>query len=138
MKVISKETAPQVEFGDKVRTKVAGSCDDIAAGVTGVVLSQQVDSDGQVRVDTPDDYDYFKPEDLEVLQKFSGEEIEAEKSVVIELTVTELKHIVADMGINKGADTQRGLEVIGFSADMNHAVAQKVYSDLEDLLMEVA
>ena len=138
MKVISKENAQQVEFGDKVRTKVAGTWDDIAAGVTGLVLSQGVDDDGHVRVDTPDDYDYFKPKDLEVLQKFSGEEIEAEKSVVVELTVTELKHIVADMGINTGADTQRGLEAIGFRADVNHAVAQKVYSDLEDLLMEVA
>lgn len=139
MKVISKETSPQVEFGDKVRTKVVGHCDDIAAGVTGLVLSQGVDSDGHVRVDTADDYDYFKPEDLEVLQKFSGEEIEAEKSVVVELTVTELKHIVADMGINTWADTQRGLEAIGFSrADMNGDVAQKAYSDLKDLLMEVA
>lgn len=138
MKVISKETAPQVEFGDKVRTKVAGSCDDIAAGVTGVVLSQQVDSGGHVRVDTPDDYDYFKPKDLEVLQKFSGEAIEAEKSVVVELTVTELKHIVADMGINAPANTERGLELIGFSSDMDSAVAQQTYSKLQDLLMEVA
>ena len=138
MKVISKENAPQVEFGDKVRTKVAGTCEDIAAGVTGLVLSQGVDGDGHVRVDTPDDYDYFKPKDLEVLQKFSGEEITQEPTVTVELTVTELKHIVADMGINTNADTQRGLEVIGFSADMNHAVAQKAYSALKDLLMEVA
>lgn len=138
MKVISKETAPQVEFGDKVRTKVVGEFDDVSAGVIGVINSSKPDYNGHVRVDTPDEYDYFKPENLEVLQKFSGEAIEAEKSVVVELTVTELKRIVADMGINTGADTQRGLEVIGFSADMNHAVAQKVYSDLEDLLMEVA
>lgn len=138
MKVISKETAPQVEFGDKVRTKVAGTWEDIAAGVTGLVLSQGVDGDGHVRVDTPDDYDYFKPEDLEVLQKFSGEEIEAEKSVVIELTVTELKHIVADMGINTHANTEHGLGLIGFSSDMDSAVAQQTYSKLQDLLMEVA
>lgn len=138
MKVVSKENAPQVEFGDKVRTKVSGTCEDIAAGVTGLVLSQGVDGDGHVRVDTPDDYDYFKPKDLEVLQKFSGEEIEAEKSVVIELTVTELKHIVADMGINTHANTERGLELIGFSSDMDSAVAQQTYSDLADLLMEVA
>lgn len=139
MKVISKETAPQVEFGDKVRTKVVGHCEDIAAGVTGLVLSRQVNSDGDVRVDTADDYDYFKPEDLEVLQKFSGEEITQEPTVTVELTVTELKYIVADMGINTWADTQRGLEAIGFSrADMNGDVAQKAYSDLKDLLMEVA
>ena len=138
MKVISKVTAPKVEFGDKVRTKVEGRLGDLMPNTVGVVIGE-LDSDGELRVDIPDDYDYFKPEDLEVLQKFSGEEIEAEKSVVVELTVTELKHIVADMGINTWADTQRGLEAIGFSrADMNGDVAQKAYSDLKDLLMEVA
>lgn len=138
MKVISKETAPQVEFGDKVRTKVVGEFDDVSAGAIGVINSSKPDDNGHVRVDTPDDYDYFKPKDLEVLQKFSGEEIEAEKSVVIELTVTELKHIVADMGINTHANTERGLELIGFSSDMDSAVAQQTFSKLHDLLMEVA
>ncbi|MBO6417354.1 hypothetical protein [Enterococcus gallinarum] len=139
MKVISKENTPQVEFGDKVRTKTDGRLGDLLADTIGVVTSNGIDSDGEVNVRVPHDYDYFNPKDLEVLQKFSGEEIEAEKSVVIELTVTELKHIVADMGINTGADTQRGLEAIGFSrADMNGVVAQKAYSELKDLLMEVA
>lgn len=138
MKVISKETAPKVEFGDKVRTKTAGRLRDVLTGTVGVVMSEGVDSDGEVYVRVPDDYDYFKPEDLEVLQKFSGEEIEAEKSVTVELTVTELKHIVADMSITTLADTERGLEVLGFPTAMNGALAQRTYSDLKDLLMEVA
>ncbi|WP_301389670.1 hypothetical protein [Enterococcus entomosocium] len=138
MKVISKETAPTVEFGDKVRTKVAGSYGDIEAGVTGVILSRQANSDGHTRVDTADNYDFFKPEDLEVLHKFSGEEVEAEKTVTVEFTVTELMHVVADMGINSIANTERGLEMLGFNSEMNAAVAQRTYSDLKDLLMEVA
>lgn len=137
MKVISKETEPQVEFGDKVRTKAEGRLGDLMPNTVGLVFGE-LDSDGELRVDTPDDYDYFKPRDLEVLQKFSGEEIEAEKSVVIELTVTELKHIVADMGINTHANTERGLGLLGFSSDTDSAVAQQTFSKLHDLLMEVA
>lgn len=138
MKVISKATTPKVEFGDKVRTKAEGRLGDLMPNTVGVVLGE-LDSDGELRVDTPDDYDYFKLEDLEVLQKFSGEYSATEKSVTVELTVTELKHVVADMGINSTANTQRGLEILGFrSSEMNSVVAQKVYSDLKDLLMEVA
>lgn len=138
MKVISKETAPKLEFGDKVRAKTAGRLKDLLTGTIGVVTSEGVDGDGEVAVRVPDDYDFFKPEDLEVLQKFSGEEAETEKSVTVEFTVTELKHVVADMGINTFADTERGLEMLGFNSEMNAAVAQRTYSDLKDLLMEVA
>ena len=138
MKVISKETAPKIEFGDKVRTKTAGRLQDLLTGTVGVVTSEGVDSDGEVAVRVPADYDFFKPEDLEVLQKFSGEEIEAEKSVTVELTVTELEYIVADMGINTYESTQRGLAMLGLNSEMDHAVAQRTYSDLKDLLMEVA
>lgn len=95
MKVISKETAPTVEFGDKVRTKTAGRLQDLLTGTVGVVTSEGVDSDGEVAVRVPADYDFFKPEDLEVLQKFSGEEIEVEKPATVELTVDDIKHITA-------------------------------------------
>lgn len=136
MKVISKETAPKAEFGDKVRVKERGHFEDLQVGEIGVVTEFR--SGGKLEVHTAEEYDVFNPEALEVLQKFSGEEVEAEKSVTVELTALELKHIVADMANNSIADTERGLEVIGFLSDMNAAVAQRTYSDLKDLLMEVA
>lgn len=99
MKVISKEPATKIDFGDKVKAKKSGKLGDLPEGTVGVVLSNGVDYDGDIEVTAPDDCDYFKPADLEVLQKFSGEEVTA-PAVTVEFDVPDIKFIAEVLAIN--------------------------------------
>lgn len=93
MKVISKKLKPSVEFGDKVRLLVDSSEGELRKGDIGVAVAG-ADSDGDIEVHNSLGWDYVAAEDLEVLQKFNGDEVAtAGKSAVIELTAKEINFI---------------------------------------------
>lgn len=93
MKVISKKMKPSVEFGDKVRLLADTNGGDLRKDDIGVAVSG-VDSEGDIEVHTGRDWDYVNTENLEVLQKFSGDTVTpADTSAVIELTAKEIDFI---------------------------------------------
>lgn len=93
MKVISKKLKPSVEFGDKVRLLADSNEREIRKGDIGVAVAG-ADSDGDIEVHNSLGWDYVAAEDLEVLQKFNGDEVAtAGMSAVIELTAEEVGFI---------------------------------------------
>lgn len=93
MKVISKKLKPSVEFGDKVRLLADSNEREIRKGDIGVVVAG-ADCDGDIEVHNSLGWDYVAAEDLEVLQKFNGDEVAtADKAAVIELTAKEIDFI---------------------------------------------
>lgn len=93
MKVISKKLKPAIEFGDKVRLLADSNGRDLHKADIGVVTAEK-DYEGDIEVRTSRDWDYVAAENLEVLQKFSGDEVAtADKSAVIELTAKEIDFI---------------------------------------------
>lgn len=101
MKVISKNAQQAVEFGDKVLLLADSNGGDLRKGDIGVVTAEK-DSDGDVAVYTASNtWDYVDHVDLEVLQKFSGEEVTpASKSVVTELRAHEVSFIADVLDIH--------------------------------------
>ncbi len=93
MKVISKKLKPAIEFGDKVRLLAESNGGDLHKDDIGVVTVEE-DSDGEIEVHTQHHWDYVSTANLEVLQKFNGDEVAtAGKSAVIELTAKEINSI---------------------------------------------
>lgn len=107
MKVISKKLKPSVEFGDKVRLLADSICGDLHKDDIGVVTVEE-DSDGEIEVHTQHHFDYVSPANLEVLRKFSGDEVTpADNSVVIELTAEEVGFIAEVLDRFTGGPLQR-------------------------------
>lgn len=93
MKVISKKVMPSVEFGDKVKLLKDSRGRDLHKDDIGVVTAEK-DYEGDIEVRTSLGWDYVAAENLEVLQKFSGDEVAtADKVAVIELTAKEINFI---------------------------------------------
>lgn len=97
MKLVEKKARMAPEFGDKVKVLANGRCSDLHVGDVGVVAIAY-DSDGEVKVYTEKDYDYFRPEQLEVLSKLTGESVESTETITVEMTESELDILKRSLG----------------------------------------
>lgn len=103
MKLIEKKEqkkVPELIWGAKYKV-IASSCfDDIAEGETVILASAREDSEGHVRVFSEDEWDYLKPEQLQLISVETTEE--PETTYVIEFTESELKVVVELLGDTVG------------------------------------
>lgn len=62
-----KEEAPKFKEGDRVKALADGEYDDVSAGEVGKITDIIVDESFNIEVTTDDEYDYFRPQDLELV-----------------------------------------------------------------------
>lgn len=132
MKLI-KTGLTEIEAGDIVR--IVAEYTDLPVGSLGIV--NEIDPDGDHRVYGGDNWDYFKAEGIELSMKADGTlATESTKTVTIELSIAELKHIVADTGAATLSDTVRGLAMHGFEEEDAEG-SFDTYNQLTEILQEV-
>lgn len=135
MKLI-KTGLTEIEAGDIVR--IVAEYTDLPVGSLGIVNEIEINIDGVYRVYGADNWDYVKADGLELFMKADGTLAgESEKkTVTVELSIAELKHIVADTGAASHEDTVRGLRVHGFEAE-DEVGSFDTYNQLKEILQEV-
>lgn len=132
MKLI-KTGLTEIEAGDIVR--IVAEYTDLPVGSLGIV--NEIDPDGVYRVYGADNWDYVKADDIELFMKADGTlATESTKTVTIELSIAELKHIVADSGAACLEDTVRGLAVHGYEEEDAEG-SFDTYNQLTEILQEV-
>ena len=132
MKLI-KTALPEIEAGDIVTVVTEHS--DLPVGTLGIV--NDVDSTDVYRVYGGNDWDYVTVEGIELFMKADGTlATGATDTVTIELSIAELKHIVADTGAASLSDTVRGLAVHGYEEEDAEG-SFDTYNQLTEILQEV-
>lgn len=156
MKVIKieKQEAYKFNFGDKVKVLTAEG--ELLAGTTAIV--QKTDSDGDVWVFSGSDHDFYCPDELELLEPSSKEYVIGkyeegqkyweyysnleplaadgqENTVILELTLEELRLIEATSAITSYTDVERYFNTAGFpkiAASKKHGF----YDEIKDIRKE--
>lgn len=132
MKLI-KTGLPEIEAGDIV-TIISGD-EDLPVGTLGIVYD--ADSTDVYRVYGGNKWDFFRADGVELFMKADGTlATEATNTVTVELSIAELKHIVADTGAASHEDTVRGLLVHGFEEEDAEG-SFDTYNQLTEILQEV-
>lgn len=129
MKLISTNTGTQeFKFGDKVIVVNDGKFDDVTAGQTGIVIGEMY-SDGEIKVHTEDDFDYFNPEDLNL--------VDAQKTFTVEVTAAELTVIYTVIG-NHAPQEVKELLAEESEDPSNEAAAKNLYETAKQIVKEAA
>lgn len=129
MKLISTNTGTQeFKFGDKVFVVNDGKFDDVTAGQAGIVTGE-MDYDGEIKVHTVDDYDYFSPEDLNL--------VGAQKTFTVEVTAAELTVIYTVLG-NHTPQEVKELLAEESEEPINEVTAKNLYVTAKQIVKEAA
>ena len=103
MKLIEKKEqkkVPELIWGAKYL--LLSYSDELDKGDTVILATTTVDSDGEVRVFSEEEWDYVKPEQLQLITEETAEK--AEPTYVIEFTESELKMVYASVGISNNVN----------------------------------
>lgn len=109
MKLIEKKV-PELIWGAKY--KLLSQSEDLSKGETVILVETEIDCDGDVRVFSEDDWDYVKPEQLQLISAETTEE--PETTYVIEFTESELQSIVTGIGATSLSDRRSSARVNGY------------------------
>lgn len=97
MKLIEKKEQKQIpELIWGAKYKLLSQSEDLSKGETVILVETEIDCDGDVRVFSEDEWDYVKPEQLQLISAETAEK--AEPTYVIEFTESELKMVYASVG----------------------------------------
>lgn len=125
MELIDKNSGTVIKKGDIV--KYNGEL---------YLASDSADNDGDIEVVNADQ-DVFYIDESRLTKVYSADGKQATPTVTIEMTVDELKVILADMGINDSERTVAGLKLLGYAEDLEE-LSFEIYKTLKDILEEVA
>lgn len=113
MKLIEKKEqkkVPELIWGAKY--KLLSDRDELDKGDTVVLVEAEIDCDGDVRVFSEDDWDYVKPEQLQLITEETAEK--AEPTYVIEFTESELQAVVTGFEATSPSDRRLSARVNGY------------------------
>lgn len=113
MKLIEKKEqkkVPELIWGAKY--KLLSYSDELDKGDTVVLVEAEIDCDGDVKVFSEDDWDYVKPEQLQLITEETAEK--AEPTYVIEFTESELQAVVTGIGATSTSDRRSSARVNGY------------------------
>lgn len=118
MKLIEKKEqkkVPELIWGAKY--KLLSQSEDLSKGETVILVETEIDCDGDVRVFSEDDWDYVKPEQLQLISAETTEE--PETTYVIEFTESELKTVYASVAISSTSERVEFLNKEGIPSEID-------------------
>lgn len=140
MDILKKEQKEKFKFGDFVkvtgRASYDGSTEARDGGWIGIV-DESADAEGDVGVNFPDEFFFFKEKDLqlierpEVLQDIPGS---TETEITITLTETEMQIITAALGDCTHNEINDSLRRNGYPLMSRDFESQGIYAQFRDFL----